>query len=267
MGNKRHAVDARDIDVLANAVEWSATVFLGRGRYDTSHFSTLEAAQARAATLKAVYPSKRLMIYGVNAAGRSAMLTPNLEQMMNAKVQPAAAGPKVYAKKFNAQRAARAAGHADDAVMVFAVDGGFTWSLKPAEATQQAQAATRVAVKRAVRQTAPTLELEQKEVIGITEAALAEHPIAQENAASWPSGPKKRSAPADAAKRGTLPPKPDFSAPTHARFRAKLEQVAAMVEAGDIAGLKAFEIKPASTSPKAIARYRDLAVMALEARA
>ena len=70
-----------------------------------------------------------------------------------------------------------------------------------------------------------------------------------------------------AAARGELPAKPDFSAPTHARFRKKLDQVVAMAEAGDIEGLRAFEIKPASTSPKAIMRYRDLAITALEARA
>ncbi|MCA3641381.1 MAG: hypothetical protein IOC54_11395 [Methylobacterium sp.] len=40
----------------------------------------------------------------------------------------------------------------------------------------------------------------------------------------------------------------------------------ALAEAGDIEGLKAIEINPVSTSPKAIARYRDLAIMAIEAR-
>lgn len=77
----------------------------------------------------------------------------------------------------------------------------------------------------------------------------------------------KRQAAIDAAKEGALPSVPDFSAPTHARFRKKLDQVVEMVKAGDIAGLKAFEINPASTSPKAIARYRDLAVIAFEAKA
>jgi hypothetical protein len=40
-----------------------------------------------------------------------------------------------------------------------------------------------------------------------------------------------------------------------------------MAEAGDLKGLRAFAINPISTSPKAIARYRDLAVIALAARA
>ena len=39
-----------------------------------------------------------------------------------------------------------------------------------------------------------------------------------------------------------------------------------MAKAGDIEGLKAAVIKPYSSSPKAMAKYRDLAVIALEAR-
>jgi len=76
----------------------------------------------------------------------------------------------------------------------------------------------------------------------------------------------KRAAILAAAQAGQLPTPPDFNAPTHARFRAKLAAVVSLVEAGDVGGLKAFAINPVSSSPKAIARYRDLAVTALEAR-
>ena len=68
------------------------------------------------------------------------------------------------------------------------------------------------------------------------------------------------------ARRGELPPPPDFSAATHARFRAKLEGLVALAEKGDVDGLRAVIINPVSSSPKAMARYRDLAVMAIEAR-
>ena len=77
----------------------------------------------------------------------------------------------------------------------------------------------------------------------------------------------KRQAIREQAQSGALPPAPDFSKPTHARFRAKLAQVAALAEAGDIAALRAFEINPVSSSPKAMARYRDLCVIAIAARA
>jgi len=41
----------------------------------------------------------------------------------------------------------------------------------------------------------------------------------------------------------------------------------ALAKAGDIAALQAFEINPVSSSPKAMARYRDLCVIAITARA
>lgn len=83
--------------------------------------------------------------------------------------------------------------------------------------------------------------------------------------ADKPNG--KRAAILEAAQRGDLPAAPDFSADTHKRFRAKLAEVVAAAEAGDLATLRAFTINPVSSSPKAIAKYRDLAVIALEARA
>ena len=76
----------------------------------------------------------------------------------------------------------------------------------------------------------------------------------------------KRQAIVDLAQSGTLPTAPNFSKPTHARFRAKLAQIVALAEAGDIASLQAFEINPVSSSPKAMARYRDLCVIAITAR-
>lgn len=69
-----------------------------------------------------------------------------------------------------------------------------------------------------------------------------------------------------AAAGGNLPTPPDFSAPTHARFRTKLAAVTALAAAGDFAGLAAFPINPVSSSPKALARYRDLCLVALTSR-
>lgn len=77
----------------------------------------------------------------------------------------------------------------------------------------------------------------------------------------------KRQAILDQAQSGVLPQAPDFSKPTHARFRTKLAQIVALAEVGDIAALQAFEINPVSSSPKAMARYRDLCVIAITVRA
>ncbi|WP_439579341.1 hypothetical protein [Elioraea sp.] len=70
----------------------------------------------------------------------------------------------------------------------------------------------------------------------------------------------------EAASRGELPPAPDFSAPTHAPYRKKLEKLLALAQAGDAAGLRAVAINPTSTSPKTLIRWRDLALRAIEAR-
>ncbi len=74
----------------------------------------------------------------------------------------------------------------------------------------------------------------------------------------------KRAAILEAARAGTMPEAPDFSAATHARFRDKLAKLVAMAKAGDLDGLRAVTINPVSSSPKAMKRYRDLCVIALE---
>ena len=103
--------------------------------------------------------------------------------------------------------------------------------------------------------------------IPVTELTADSHPVAAVNAASWPAGPQtgKRKAIIDQTQAGALPAAPDLSKPTHARFRAKLTRLVALAEAGDVEGLKAIEINPVSTSPKAMARYRDLAIVAIQA--
>jgi len=145
-----------------------------------------------------------------------------------------------YDKKFNAQRGALRAGlKAGEFEEFKTANGRFSW--------------------RAASTTTPeTAELSVED----SHPTPADQPRAQAR-----SGAKvgKRKAIIEQARAGALPAAPDFSKPTHARFRAKLAKLVALAEAGDIDGLKAIEINPVSTSPKAMARYRDLAVMALEA--
>lgn len=95
-------------------------------------------------------------------------------------------------------------------------------------------------------------------------------PVVEEAAepAPAPSAPRRRrDADIEAkARQGELPPPPDFSAPTHARFRVKLAALVEMAGKADANGFRAIAINPVSSSPKALARYRDLAVLAIEAR-
>ena len=71
----------------------------------------------------------------------------------------------------------------------------------------------------------------------------------------------------EAAQRGELPAAPDFSAETHRRYRAKLAEVVALANARDLEGLKAYEIKVTASTSKALDKYRNLCVTALEAQA
>lgn len=83
-----------------------------------------------------------------------------------------------------------------------------------------------------------------------------------------PAAPRGKAADALAmAAQGILPTAPNFTAETHKAGRPKLAKLIAMAEAGDIAGLEAFAINPVSSTPKALARYRDHAVQALKAQA
>ena len=68
------------------------------------------------------------------------------------------------------------------------------------------------------------------------------------------------------AAEGILPPPPDFSADTHKRYRPQLQRVIQLANEGDLVGLQAERIRPISTSPKAIDRYRHLCVAALKVK-
>lgn len=89
-----------------------------------------------------------------------------------------------------------------------------------------------------------------------------------DDAAPAPKAPRantRRDAALDMARTGVLPPAPDFSAPTHRGYRRHLAEVVALVEARDVDGLRAYPINPVSSSRRILARYRDAALIALEA--
>lgn len=231
-----HPADVANANVVASAVRFEIALFLGVGRYATDTAETLEEARRKAARLVAMHRNgRRPLIYGVTADGRSGLVidTPNTEDRM-----------KTYAKKFNAQRAAKAAGHEPDEIEIMKTKDGFTWRVKR----------------------------QRKSAADVRDAKLAANPSREPptDRAKHSATPKrafgKRATIEAAAREGKLPEPPDFSAPTHTRFRNKLASVVEHAKAGDLKGLQAFQINPISSSPKAIARYRDLCIVALEAR-
>jgi hypothetical protein len=233
---KPHPADVANANIIASAVRFEIALFLGAGRYATDTAQTLDEARSKAARLVAMHRNgRRPLIYGVTADGRSGLVTdtPHMEDPM-----------KTYAKKFNAQRAAKAAGHEPDEIEIMKTKDGFTWRVKR----------------------------QRKSEADAGDAKLAADPSREPPAdgARHSSAPKRalgKCATIEAAAReGKLPEPPDFSAPTHTRFRNKLASVVELAKAGDLKGLQAFQINPVSSSPKAIARYRDLCIIALEAR-
>jgi hypothetical protein len=144
---------------------------------------------------------------------------------------------KTFAKRFNAQRAARAAlknSKAVEGVDFQTVKIGAEWHIMTIEKPKPA-------------------------------AAKATAPKAAKPAKAKALGQRAQAEAAAAA--GKLPSPPDFSAETHARFRKRLAEIVGHAEAGDIKALRADTTEPKSSSRAAICRYRDLAIVALEARA
>lgn len=234
MARKPHPADDFNANIVANATAWSA--FTQAGGRITRHFQSREDARQAAQVMADGFPRPAL-VYAIDAQGRSAIAD---------TIQPSSKHEKerimtqTFAKRFNAQRAARnvlgAEAQEGRHFRTRKAEGGFIWepiASKPAKIKAPAGGKTR--------------KSEAKVSAGGTSIG-------------------KRAAIEEAARKGQLPTPPDFSAATHTRFRAKLAKLVAMAEAGDVEGLKAVAINPVSTSPRAMARYRDLAILALEAR-
>lgn len=150
--------------------------------------------------------------------------------------------------------------------LIYAIQKAGSQSPVPADMIEAARAESAMQAE-AEAKTQP----KKRKTIKIDSAIFHASPKAKANEKSWDAIPsvaragKRAQAEADAA-AGIIPAAPDFSAETHKPYRAKLAQLVELVEAGDIAKLKAFPINPYSSSPKALDRYRNLAVIALKAQ-
>ncbi|XAI96329.1 hypothetical protein [Microcystis phage Mae-JY30] len=280
-----------DTAMIERAVRFDATIFLGTGQFHTGHFERLEDAREAARRFGEVANNGRKgLVYAITAEGRSTLVPDAYEPAtlidgattMNATTLSALDFAKLtavivggaYKRSANKDAAVakflkaadekglrptaeRLLGQADmdfdtaEHIIFEAIKGGHASipevkANTPAEAMEAAAEAT----------TSP-----RKRGRVAVDAPKPDAPKADKPATG------KRAAILEAAQRGEVPAAPDFSANTHKPFRKKLEAVVAMVEAGDIAGLEAFAINPVSSSPKAIAKYRDLAVIALKAQA
>jgi hypothetical protein len=181
---------------------------------------------------------------------------------------------KIEAPECAALAAVLAPAPAEEAAPVLGVAKGLTpadqgiAAVKADDAARDAIAAE-VAAANARLETKFAAAKPAKELTGARGRVAAAKARAQAPAAHA-EAPKYRGAWADAAEaaaKGKLPKAPDFSADTHKPYRAKLAALVELAKAGDIAGLEAVAINPTSSSPKALARYRDLCVLAIQTKA
>lgn len=211
-------------DVIAKAVRFTASLFLGRGKYDTREANSVAEVEAAAADLKAAHPdsAREPIITAFDEAGNSTVISGEPHAAHKARVKAADLIKAAKAKPAKAKPAKKAG--------------------KPAKAGKSAGKAGKA-------KAAP-----------VTKAAPAGH-----HGERWTKEVEARWE--EAAAKGTLPPAPDFSAPTHANYRKMRDRMVEAAEAGDLAALRAIEVQPVSSSRTILWRYRNYAVRALEVKA
>lgn len=258
MPNKYNDIDTVMIE---RADYFEVSVFLGVGRFQTIEFSDLPTAREGAKIMEAqINNGRRGMVYAVSPEGRSTFVPPSY--------QPAS----LIEGETTVTTETKLTG-TEIAQLTAAVQGqiGYKRANSKEAAIKRFVAACKAA-NIAAPNTFLALDFDAakadlaRAVKGEDQGGDAMEIIkpAAKSKAEKPAG--KRAAILAAAEAGTLPDAPDFSAETHKRFRPKLAQVVELAEKGDIKGLEAFQINPVSSSPKAIARYRDLCVIALKAQ-
>lgn len=101
-------------------------------------------------------------------------------------------------------------------------------------------------------------------------ASPAQKPQPAKAAAKRKAGERSRydwNAAREKAAKGVVPAAPDFTANTHRYYRPVLAEVVKLAKAGDLKGLQAYRVKGASSSPRAVKNYREVAIAALKAKA
>jgi hypothetical protein len=234
---KQHAADIEDLRRIEIADHFTAFVQIAPGNRVNTKCETLDEA-IEVATDMARTTALGSIVYAITKEGRSALYA-TFRQTQNGEIKMTETTSHTGTHKPTAK-----AVEPTEAQMAKIAETMAPKVARPAKAAAKAPAAAKAA--------------------SVPKAPKAAKP-AREPKAAKPLSPRAQIE-ADAAK-GKLPKAPDFTAETHKRFRPLLAEVEALVKAKDIAGLKAVKIDPASSSRRAVDRYRNLAVIALEAKA
>lgn len=248
-----HPADVANAEMIDKAARFEISLFLGTGRFCKDTAKSVAEARQKGDAMMLANPlcSRKPIIYAIGADNRSAVVPP---------AEPSDAMKILVANKEARQRAAALATPTEAQKETESM-AKKPATKKPAAARKATpnKAAAKVAQARAPKATPKPAKAAAKA------AKPADKKVATPVAVAKPTGQRAQIL-AD-AKAGKMPKAPDFTAATHERFRPKLAEVVALAKAGDIKGLKTYAINPVSSSPKAIAKYRDLCVIALEARA
>jgi hypothetical protein len=316
MAKKLHPADLADIEQGRRAVGYNVHLRLGALNKINRGASTLAAAMQIADELAGHNSGRRPIIYAILPEGQSIPVHAALLNEQRAQAAPAqeAHRPKVFAKRFNAQRAADNATkalpaherqkiamqivpagkgvytvRADNVLAVpFAPETLALLAERGIEAGKHAAPAPKPPVADLVKergeQALATLAADADSKISkmakALGGALAALDAPKQDAPKAPKtatvaeivkpAPKPRAAIAaamEAAERGVMPTPPDFNKPAHVGYRKRLQALVDMAEAGDLDGLQATVIETKCSSRVLLARYRDLAVRALIAKA
>ncbi len=292
-----------DTAMIERAVRFEATIFLGTGRFHSASFDLLADARDAARQFGEVAKNGRKgLVYAVTAEGRSTLVPDSYQPatLIEGKPQMTSIDTKFSGievskltavitgggfKRANSKDAAiarylKVAAEAGvrtpekyigadydyetaEHVLFELKKGGFKGNGAHASIPEVQAASPKAEDAEAAMQAEAEATTKPRQRKASKPAAAPAPKAEPAKPAKAPAGQRAKIA-ADAA-NGIVPAAPDFSAETHKRFRPKLAQVVALVAAKDIAGLEAFEINPVSSSPKAIAKFRDLAVIALKA--
>lgn len=269
--SEQHPVDIRDAAEIAQAVYFVSTLFVGVGRFEKAIHETLAEARVTAKAMESHYKNgRKAMVYGILANGKSVLVPDNFTpQMMEPAMTTNTETTKTFGKRFNAQRAAKSALGPDAAEGVQFTTakndaGEWTWTAIVAQPSPAPAEPELVIPSFMAARVLPEPVMAPVDTAAL--AAALPPPVVSTPAEIKQRRAERKAKPAKVAADPTaIPAPPDFSAATHARYRTKLAAIVALVEARDVAALQALVIPTYSSSPKAMAKYRDRAVAALQA--
>lgn len=240
---KQHPADVADRAVVEAAKEFTAFLRLSPKQKVVERANSLAAAVEKADLIRSAHPGREVLVYAVSETGTTHLVPKDM--------QDATRPPETSAQETQPEPETDA--------------GAIPAFLKrdyPAAAAEGPEQP-----KDAPAENSKPARTKGKKAAAAKKPAAKKAPQEKAKSAPAPAAPSgKRAAAEEAARRGEMPAEPDFSAPTHARFRKKLAEVIEIAKAGNVEGLRAYQVNPISSSPKAIARYRDLVVIAIEAQ-